>query len=82
MSSVHDTPVFYVQHGSDNGPFITERVDGRRAPNAVVPRSGPIPSNFQVKVAGRWRRVWTGSLGPHVLVGGNPVRVTVERGEE
>lgn len=81
MNSVHDVPVFYVQHGGDNGPFITERVEGRRQPNATVPRSGPIPSNFQVKVAGRWRRVWAGAIGPYVLIGHNPVRVAVERSE-
>lgn len=51
----------YLQYGTDGGPFRTERVEVRRRESvARVPRTGPIPSHYEVRAGGQWRRVWIG----------------------
>ncbi len=54
--------VAYAQRGAAGGSMRTEPAPARYRPigpeETNPTRSGPFASNWQVKVSGRWRRLW------------------------
>lgn len=58
----------YLQHGAAGGPYLTESTDVREV---AAPRSGQtqtgygrkMPTEYQVRMNGRWRRVYCVNYG-------------------
>lgn len=77
----------YVQHGSGTqGPFRTERAPVRRKESKPgnPAKAGPIATHYELKTAGRWRRLFVSSGTPShfVTIDRKRVPVTIVEGVE
>lgn len=74
----------WIQHGKAGEPMRTERTQARRNPSTLAdPRKGPIRSYWEVRVNGRWLRVWVGygygdPQGPFIRINGARCAVTIQ----
>lgn len=70
----------YVHHGSGTaGPFRTEKCPVRYRPTQSTRPSGPIASNYEVRVHSHWLRLFVSSGFPEnfIRLGGNVTRVNL-----
>ena len=72
---------FYIQHGAGTaGPFRTESAPARVSWKPGKSRAGVIRCRFQVRYAGRWRRLYSDTRAtgiPHfIIVDGGRLAIT------
>lgn len=85
------TKEFYLQYGTGEGPFKTQRVYDVRVHELAHHKAGlqytatgygdKIPTIYKIQVQGRWRRVYSRCYSnvssEYVIINGTETRVTV-----